>query len=65
MSGSERDALHVWVGGDLQSLTEVLSGCGPDDGPTLVAEWVGAGAWKDEGEPRPVELQVHTKPERV
>ena len=50
MSGSEHDALHVWVGGDLQSLTEVLSGHGPDDGPTLVAEWVGAGAWNDDGD---------------
>ena len=50
MSGSERDALNVWVGEDLQSLTEVLSGRGPDDGPTLVAEWVGAGAWNDGGD---------------
>jgi len=47
MSASERDVLHVWVGGDLPSLAAVLSGRDPDDGSTLAAESVDDGAWRD------------------
>jgi len=45
MSASEHDVLHVWVGGDLSSLVEALSGRGPEDGPTLAVERVAGGAW--------------------
>jgi PAS domain S-box-containing protein len=45
MSVSEPELFRVWIGGDLSSLAELLSGRGPDDGPTLATESVDASAW--------------------